>query len=93
MLNNEPLYSCGKTSIRSGLPAKVYLFAANVYPQDELRGVNKVELSPVHQSEGSRLRVRLFTREVKYIYACFGCIPVEAVAGLVWIFSVCSVSL
>jgi hypothetical protein len=26
--------------------AKVYLFAANVYPQDELRGAHKVELSP-----------------------------------------------
>jgi hypothetical protein len=51
-----------KVSFRPGLPAKVYLpprkgylFAANVYQQDELRGVNKgalfavqkVELSPV----------------------------------------------
>jgi hypothetical protein len=31
------------------LAAKVYLFAANVSPQEQLRGVNNVELSPVNK--------------------------------------------
>jgi len=45
-----------------------HLFAANVYPQDELRGANQVELSPVNkvipsdppraESEGSALVLR-----------------------------------
>jgi hypothetical protein len=32
--------------------AKVYLVAANVYLQDELRGAHKVELSPLKESGG-----------------------------------------
>jgi hypothetical protein len=49
------------------LPRKGYLFAANVYQQDELRGVhrvalfagNKVELSPVKKSrQRAGMRVR-----------------------------------
>jgi len=41
----KPLYLCGKIEhariLLSRLARKGYLFAANVYPQDELRGVNK----------------------------------------------------
>jgi len=51
-----PLYSRGKTTIRLGLPAKVYL-------QDELSPVNKVVPSD-GPSEGS-LWIPLFTHEVK----------------------------
>src|SRR5438132_4419960 len=35
-------------------PAKVYPSAANVYQQDELRGANKVELSPVKKVRNQR---------------------------------------
>jgi hypothetical protein len=34
------------------LRRNVYLLAANVYLQDELRGVNKVELSPLNKVRG-----------------------------------------
>jgi hypothetical protein len=48
-----PPNTCSSLGPRSEHPARSsgesHLFAANVYQQDELRGVNKVELSPVNK--------------------------------------------
>jgi hypothetical protein len=46
----------------------VYLFAANVYQQDELRGDNKVELSPQHRVElrGVKEVIRSFRALTKF---------------------------